>query len=260
MERRLYKDQMGRQVALVKRPKRIVSLVPSQTELLVDLGLTDQLVGVTKFCVHPKGLKQQKTIIGGTKDFRFDVIRSLEPDLIIANKEENYKEGIEVLEQEFPVWVSDIYNLSDAYKMMADIGEITCTEVEAKGLIDEIQKTWLQDLKNLGTALYLIWQEPLIGVGGNTFINDMLKMHGFENVLKSDRYPSLQMRDVEDLDPNFIFLSSEPYPFEEKHLEVFRKRFPRAKVVLVDGEIFSWYGSRLLKAPVYMKSLISQLA
>ncbi|WP_186754759.1 ABC transporter substrate-binding protein [Echinicola salinicaeni] len=260
MEKKLYIDQMGRQVELDKIPKRIVSLVPSQTELLIDLGLIDRLVGITKFCIHPKGLKTEKTVIGGTKNFRFDVIRSLEPDLIIGNKEENYKEGIEILAQEFPVWMSDIYALEDAFNMMSGIGEITSTAVEAKKLIGKIKASWLNDIRPLGTALYLIWQEPLIGVGRKTFINDMLKMHGFKNVLKSDRYPSLQTQDIEELDPDFIFLSSEPYPFKEKHLDVFRKQFPSAKVVLVDGEICSWYGSRLLYAPAYFASLINRLA
>ncbi|UCS93572.1 helical backbone metal receptor [Echinicola marina] len=259
MVKELYKDQMGREVTLAKMPKRIVSLVPSQTELLVDLGLEDQLVGLTKFCVRPKGLKEKKTIIGGTKQFKFEVIKALEPDLIIGNKEENYREGIEILEQRFPVWMSDIYNLSDAFKMISDIGALTGKEGEAQKLIGKIQQDWLKRVARIGTVLYLIWQEPIIGVGKKTFIDEMLKWNGLENVLESERYPSLKIEEIEDLNPDFIFLSSEPFPFKETHLDVFQKLFPHSKVVLVDGEMFSWYGSRLQYAPAYFKSLSKRL-
>ncbi|WP_215226331.1 ABC transporter substrate-binding protein [Echinicola shivajiensis] len=259
MEKKLYKDQMGREVKIVKQPSRIISLVPSQTELLIDLGLSDQIVGLTKFCVHPKELKQQKTIIGGTKNFRFNTIRSLQPDLIIGNKEENYKEGIEILEKEFPVWMSDIYDLSNAYEMMESIGEITGSGKAVQNLVGEIKSSF-QDLEKIkGSVLYLIWQDPFIGAGQNTFINNMLEMIGFRNVLGGERYPSLQIQDIEDLDPEYILLSSEPFPFKEKHMDFFKDRFPNAKPVLVDGEMFSWYGSRLRYAPVYFNSLKNSL-
>ena len=92
-----FTDQLNRNIFIPNPPKRIISLVPSQTELLVDLGLEDRIVGVTKFCVHPRDLREKKTIVGGTKNYRFEVIDSLQPDLIIGNKEENDKEGIEIL-------------------------------------------------------------------------------------------------------------------------------------------------------------------
>ena len=99
---------MGVHIELKSAPRRIVSLVPSQTELLYDLGLEDRVVGITKFCVHPDYWRKTKKIIGGTKNFDFDTIRSLQPDLILGNKEENYQQGIAELKKEFPVWMSDI--------------------------------------------------------------------------------------------------------------------------------------------------------
>ncbi|WP_342626401.1 helical backbone metal receptor [Belliella baltica] len=114
----IYTDQLKRKVTIAESPKRIISLVPSQTELLVDLGLGDRIVGVTKFCVHPEGFKEKKQIIGGTKNFHFDKIDQLEPDLIIGNKEENYQEGIEKLAEKYPVWMSDIFDLSDAMEIL----------------------------------------------------------------------------------------------------------------------------------------------
>ena len=114
-------DHLGKQISISFPPKRIISLVPSQTELLADLGLEDRIVGITKFCIHPEPWQKTKTIVGGTKKFRFDVIDSLKPDLIIGNKEENYQGGIEQLKSQYPVWMSDIVTLKDAFAMIREI-------------------------------------------------------------------------------------------------------------------------------------------
>src|ERR1700741_3198050 len=106
-------DQTGRKISIPQIPQRIISLVPSQTELLFDLGLDKEVVGITKFCVHPPEWFQTKTRVGGTKQLKIDLIKQLQPDLIIANKEENVKEQIEELEKHFPVWISDVNNLED---------------------------------------------------------------------------------------------------------------------------------------------------
>src|SRR5690554_1416410 len=131
-------DQMNRQVDVPAFPERIVSLVPSQTELLVDLGLSDRIVWVTKFCVHHRGFKEKKSISGGTKYFHFEKINALQPDLIIGNNEENYKEGIEQLASLYPVWVSDIYNLEDALQMMKEMGELTGTAEKCSEIVDAV--------------------------------------------------------------------------------------------------------------------------
>ncbi|MFC0261594.1 ABC transporter substrate-binding protein [Fontibacter flavus] len=253
-------DQLNRSISLPLPPKLIVSLVPSQTELLVDLGLRDRVKGVTKFCVHPKGLKKEKIIIGGTKNFHFDKIDALQPDLIIGNKEENYQEGIERLSEKYPVWMSDIYTLEDAFGMMLGIGAITGTAEKAAILIQQIRQDMdaLVNIRN-GTAVYLIWKDPLMGVGPQTFIHDMLGRAGFENVISKPRYPEITIEELKTLSPNFLFLSSEPYPFKEKHVKEFSSLLPNTRVLVVDGEMFSWYGSRLSLARAYFLDLALRL-
>lgn len=247
-------DQLQRTIALPGPPSRIISLVPSQTELLVDLGLKDRIVGVTKFCVHPKGLKKEKAIIGGTKDFHFEKIGLLQPDLIIGNKEENYKEGIEKLAQQYPVWMSDIYTLEDTYRMIVGIGELTATIEKAKHLVSEIRTGFEKGFKFKGSAVYLIWNEPLIAVGTNTFINSILEITGFKNSIKKARYPELSFDDLAKINPDYLLLSSEPFPFKEKHISRFREYLPDANIRIVDGEMFSWFGSRLLRSARYFET------
>lgn len=256
----IVKDQMGREVKVPVTPHRIVSLVPSQTELLCDLGLTDRLVGVTKFCIHPANIRKEKVVTGGTKKFRFDVIDKLKPDLIIGNKEENYQEGILQLSQEYPVWMSDIYNLEDALDMMEQLAGICHVETEGVEMISKIRR----DVDTLPafepmTALYLIWRRPYMAVGEDTFINEVMKMAGFQNVIRASRYPELTETEILELNPDVILLSSEPYPFAARHQKELEGILPGIRVALVDGELFSWYGSRLLKLSKYLKSLRAEL-
>ncbi|MCH7413280.1 helical backbone metal receptor [Belliella sp. R4-6] len=251
----IFTDQLKRKVTISESPKRIISLVPSQTELLVDLGLGDRIVGVTKFCVHPEGFKEKKQIIGGTKNFHFDKIDQLKPDLIIGNKEENYQEGIEKLAEKYPVWMSDIFDLSDAMEMMLGIGEITGRSEAAQQLVDMIQKDMDYVPKKKGTSVYLIWKDPIMVAGKNTFIDDMLDRAGYENLVSASRYPELSLKELTEMNADFLLLSSEPYPFKQKHLDEFSAILPDSTIQLVDGEIFSWYGSRLK----YFKNYISKI-
>ena len=261
IETHIVSDQLGRRVEAPKFPKRIISLVPSQTELLFDLGVNDRLIGVTKFCIHPPDWLKSKTIIGGTKNFKFDIIEQLQPDLIIGNKEENYLEGISELEKKYPVWMSDIYTINDALDMFTSVGSIINAEHKAALFRAELEN----DLTSMepplkGNALYLIWKSPFMAAGGNTFINEMMKLAGFENVLKSDsRYPEISIDWIKTLHPDYILLSSEPYPFKQKHIEELEALIPNVKVKLVDGEIFSWYGSRMLKARDYFTKLAASV-
>jgi len=250
-------DQMGRCVWVPEQPERIISLVPSQTELLYDLGVNDRLVGLTKFCVHPTDLRKKKSVVGGTKDFKISKIRALNPDLVIGNKEENDQTLIEELAKEFPVWMSDIDTLQDASEMIKALGDLVNREEKAENM----RKDLLSGFKSLktaekGTCVYLIWNEPMMAVGPSTFIHDMLVRAGFRNLVQEKRYPTLHEEDLSALAPDYLLLSSEPFPFKEKHLEKFRSLLPEAKVCLVDGEMFSWYGSRLLKAPAYFQTIL----
>ena len=265
MMKRSFTDQLNRSIEVSFPPKRIISLVPSQTELLFDLGMDNEIVGLTKFCIHPIERFAERTKVGGTKKINLDLIRSLEPDLIIGNKEENEQAQIETLMADFPVWMSDIYTLEDAKHTILQIGELVDRQPESAYLnflinagFTDLQTLALQQQINK-TVAYLIWRGPYMLAGKNTFIDDILTITGLRNVVKQSRYPTFDLNELQALKPDLIFLSSEPYPFKEKHLEEIRNAVPEAKVMLVDGEMFSWYGSRLVKAVQYLFQLQKEL-
>lgn len=253
----LFTDQLNNTIELKSYPKRIVSLVPSQSELLWDLGLREELVGITKFCIHPKELYKSIPKIGGTKTIDIQKIRALKPDLIIGNKEENEQAQILELQKEFPVWMSDIYNLKDALAMIQSVGALVNRVEEATEIKTTIHTSFL-NLKTINkSVLYLIWKDPYMAAGKGTFIGDMLHKMGLQNVItdKNSRYPNLISEDIQSLNTELIFLSSEPYPFKEKHIQEFKQLLPNSKIIIVDGEMFSWYGSRLLKSVNYFTEL-----
>lgn len=252
-------DQLGLELSIPRSPSRIISLVPSQTELLFDLGLEDRIAGVTKFCIHPEKAKS-KIIVGGTKNFRTDIIEQLHPDLIIGNKEENEEKGILSLRKIYPVWMSDISSLEDALSMIRSIGGLTSTQAKSETIINSIAKRF-DELSEVPSrrCLYLIWKKPWMVAGKNTFIDSMLSKINLVNSIDALRYPELNDRDIAALAPEVILLSSEPYPFKEKHIRELKDLVPSAKVLLVDGEMFSWYGSRLVKSPAYFNSVLRQL-
>lgn len=239
-------------------PQRIVSLVPSLTEYLYSLGLEEEVVGLTKFCVHPEGWKKEKTIVGGTKNLRMDTIRALKPDLIVANKEENEKKQVTELAEEFQVYMSVIGDFNEALEELATIAECCGLEQEGKRLLSEIlkKKEPHASRERAFRAIYLIWKNPWMAVGGDTFIHDMMEMAGFENMLEDQlRYPTVELEQMKALEPEYILLSSEPFPFKKVHCEELERACPNSKILLVDGELFSWYGSRLLKSFDYFKEL-----
>jgi ABC-type Fe3+-hydroxamate transport system substrate-binding protein len=292
----LYTDQLGRWVEVPSTPQRIVSVVPSQTELLYDLGLDQEVRGITKFCVHPEQWFRAKTRVGGTKQLHLDKIRDLKPDLILANKEENVKAQIEELSNDFPVWISDVNDLQTALEMIQTVGKITNKEKGAEGLIARIKANFslladfihrptstnesmsgklqkeqprtsnlkppsaAERLPQVQRTAYLIWKDPYMTIGGDTFIHDMLHQAGFENIFAGrSRYPETSIEELQAADCRLLLLSSEPYPFQQKHIDELQVLLPNTKILLVDGELFSWYGSRLEKAPAYFQQLQQQI-
>lgn len=251
---RIFEDQMNRTVRLGVIPRRIVSLVPSQTELLFDLGLDEEVVGITKFCIYPEAWFKSKARVGGTKKVDIEKVASLKPDLIIGNKEENTEADIIELEKIAPVWMSDIYTVEDALKMILDIGKIVGKGQQADALVNKI-RTGIKDLQNnkiSGSFLYFIWKEPDYLAGINTYISDLLEKTGLHNLCRVDRYPEYS---EEMGEPDHIFLSSEPYPFKIADQDMFRIKFPGSKVHLIDGEMCSWYGSRMYASTKYLRQL-----
>ncbi|MDB5091017.1 MAG: cobalamin-binding protein [Mucilaginibacter sp.] len=257
----VFYDQLNREVNLPSVPERIISVVPSQTELLFYLGLNDEVIGITKFCIHPTDKFKSTIKIGGTKQLDVAKIKALQPDLIIANKEENERSQLEELMKYFPVWISDISDLDGALEMIAGVGALVGKHKEALALNNNISLKF-KELKlvqlNLRVA-YFIWRKPYMVAGKNTFIDDMLQKCGLVNAFEMERYPEIDASLLRETNPGVILLSSEPYPFKEKHITELKAIVPNAVIKLVDGEMFSWYGSRLLDAPAYFNTLISEL-
>jgi ABC-type Fe3+-hydroxamate transport system substrate-binding protein len=267
----LHTDQLGRTVETVTTPGRIISVVPSQTELLYHLGLNEEVTAITKFCIHPAAWHETKPKIGGTKNLQVKKIKDLQPQLIIANKEENTKEQIEELSRDFPVWISDINNIEDALEMIGALGEITGKQKESGQLVKDIRTnfstfhssfplySYPQIQARVKTA-YLIWMNPFMTVGGDTFIHNMMQYAGLANIFAGHkRYPRITLADLQTADCELLILSSEPYPFKQKHIDELKSQLPHTKIILADGEMFSWYGSRLLKAPAYFEKLQQQI-
>ncbi|WP_276484611.1 helical backbone metal receptor [Paraflavitalea pollutisoli] len=257
-----YTDQLQRSISLPSSPQRIISLVPSQTELLFSLGLETEVVGITKFCVHPDSWFRHKRRVGGTKTVKPELVAALQPDLIIANKEENVREQVEALAHQYPVWISDVNTLADSQAMIRALGMITDRATLAVDLALQIETGFASLIplsKPLRTA-YLIWRDPYMTVGHDTFVHDMLTHCGLLNVFGNQaRYPATSVEALQAADCQLLLLSSEPYPFKEQHIAELQAYLPHTRILLVDGEYFSWYGSRLLGAPAYFQSLLQQV-
>lgn len=260
----IFRDQLDRKIELNKEPERIVSLVPSQTELLCYLGLKEKIVGVTKFCVHPENLRKEKKVVGGTKTVHFDRIRDLKPDIILCNKEENTEDMVRELEKIAPVHISEVITFEDSMELIRMYGSLFGCKKSAEGLISEIRSKKDSFIEKLSgqklKVAYLIWRDPWMGVGADTFINSMLELNDLSNVLgnHSARYPEISLKELNKLEPDVVLLSSEPFPFKEKHIDEVQSE--KLHVALVDGEYFSWYGSRLLAAFDYFENLHKQLS
>ncbi len=236
---------------------RIVSLVPSITELLYDLGLLDETVGITKFCVHPRDWHHTKPRVGGTKNVNIDAVKALHPTLIIASKEENIKEQVNELSPFSQVLLTDVTHFDDALQMITTIGALTGKTSIANTLASRIQQQFNNNsLYETLTAAYLIWKAPWMTAGRNTFIHSMMAKAGFSNVMdQQTRYPEITMQQLQEIQPRYVLLSSEPYPFKRKDVGAVQKLLPSSNVILVDGQMFSWYGSRMLHAAGYFKVL-----
>ena len=237
---------------------RIISLVPSLTEALFDFGLnTSEVVGRTKFCIHPEDLVKQIPIIGGTKNLNLEKIKALQPDLIIANKEENDKNQIEELTKSFNVWITDITNLEDNDQFLKRLGEILQKTDVAENYAATIERSFSPVTRRLKTA-YLIWQNPYMTIGNDTFIHDVMARKGLDNIFGHlTRYPEIHEDDLKNAE--LILLSTEPFPFKESHVQELQQKFPDKKVLLADGEAFSWYGTHLSRRKDYFKDFQRQI-
>lgn len=256
-------DDLKRKVVLAQPPNRIVSLCPSITETLYDLGLEDRIIGRTRFCIHPQEKVKQAERVGGTKEVKFDRLHRLKPDLIIGEKEENTPEMIAELEKHYPVYVVDVRDVNGGLQMIERLGDLTGSSAKAKEWVGSIffEKNKIQPLSKPLKVAYLIWKDPWMGVGKDTYIHSVLELMGWENVLTKlpGRYPELDLALLAEGVVDLVLLSSEPYPFRESHVGRIKDFLPHATVRLVDGEMFSWYGSRMKMAFPYLQKFQEQL-
>ncbi|MFA8300437.1 MAG: ABC transporter substrate-binding protein [Hyphomicrobiales bacterium] len=257
----IWKDDLNREVEISEMPKRIVSLCPSITETICKLDLQHHLVGITDYCIHPEPLLVNKERIGGTKSINIDKIHLLEPDLILAVKEENLRKDIRSLQKEYPVFVFDIKSFDQGVDLIDRLGDMLDAKYDAHMLSETLRQisSSLIPVKKPKKALYLIWKDPIMAAGKDTFISSMMNIAGFKNcLLKRDgSYPKID--DLNELDYDTLILSTEPYEFSEHHIDEFRKLVPDKEVILVDGEMFSWYGSHMVEAVCYIESLRKSL-
>ena len=244
-------DITGFQLNLEHPPRRIVSLVPSTTYSVCALGKQETIVGITNFCHRPSSLFAQAPKIGGTKTVSIQDVYALSPDIVLANKEENTKEDIEALRARgITVFVAFPQTLEQALSDLVDLGKILDAEPKANALVDQIQtmRTKYEPFQ----YVYLIWKNPAMSISSNTFISSMLKeIGGTTPYTTQDRYPT-----IEHIPPDIdaLLLSSEPFPFKEKHKKELseRFRFPENKIHLIDGAHCSWHGANMLHALPYL--------
>ena len=259
----IYIDSLNRKLDLPKIPQRIISLVPSLTELLHDFGLDRQIVGITKYCVHPLHYQSTKTIVGGTKKINLKKLKELKPDFILCSKEENTQEMVEALEKIAPVYVSDVNTFDNALQLIKKLGLLFDRRTQSEHILDKINFK-LKDFKMSSKqgiikkkVAYFIWANPWMVAASGTFIDDMLRISGFKNAYTGEeRYPEINIKTMKiTTKPDLLMFSSEPYDFTDDEVyEVLRKN-RKTTTIYVDGQYFSWYGSRLIKAFDHFKEI-----
>jgi ABC-type Fe3+-hydroxamate transport system substrate-binding protein len=233
---------------------RIVSLVPSITELLCDLDLSDQLVGRTGFCIHPWETVKTIPKVGGTKDLKFDRIRELEPTHVVVNIDENRKEDAEALAEFIPyVVVTHPLAPRDNLDLYRQMGREFDREAEAEELCGRFEAALARvDERPEEKVLYLIWRDPWMTISPETYISQTLGLFNWKTVpaATDERYPQVDLGAVE---VDRVLLSSEPFHFKEHHVAEVEELVPGAKVSLIDGEMTSWYGSRAITGVDYLR-------
>jgi len=262
--KRVVFDSLNRKIELSVNPERIISLSPSISEYVFDAGGGELLVGRTRYCKYPVSHIKKVPCIGGTKSIDLDRVRLLNPDLIIASEEDNDMETLNLLAETYPVYITRVRNLNEAMENMWHLGELINREKQTLDLITKIKNQFadLKPLEKRKRVMYIMWTNPLITVNENTLIHDVLDRCGFENVTScfDDKYPRIDIETIEDLKPDVLLMSDDPYPFNKDHVEEMQRRFPKMKIELVNGEVFSWHESHLSKTCDYLSPFLSKLS
>jgi ABC-type Fe3+-hydroxamate transport system substrate-binding protein len=247
-------------VADYLRIMRVVSLVPSWTEFLHDLKV--DVVGQTKFCVRPEAAFRSVPRIGGTKTVDVHAVLHLQPDLVVANREENDRDQVQLVQEALgndAVLVTDVRTVRDALTAMDEIGTRVGCAATAKRWSGRVAEAWGEPRAVQGEAGYAVWSSPWMVAGSDTFISDVMKHWGIANAFQKTaidgRYPNLAESPEEGVhQAKTWLLPSEPFPFADKHLAPLQAECPEARFKLVDGEAFSWYGTRMLHVVDHLRA------
>jgi ABC-type Fe3+-hydroxamate transport system substrate-binding protein len=262
------RDALGREHGFGAAPRRIVSLVPSLTETLFALGAGAALAGVTDFCVHPADGVATLPRVGGTKNPDLAAILALAPDLVLANKEENRRRDVESLEAAgVPVFVTYARSVPEAVDEIRGLGRICAREARASVIAAEVEEALAAASRGPEvpptTAIALVWRDPFMVVGGDTFANDLLLRCGARNPFAAagpSRYPRVTLGALEAAQPEVILLPTEPYAFGERDRdELLALDCPASRggrVHVVEGELLSWYGPRMPRALATIAALL----
>ncbi len=258
-------DAIGQQHSQAnKADTRIVSLVPSITELLCDLGLDSRIVGRTGFCIHPAQTVQAIPKIGGTKDVNIEKIRKMAPTHLIVNIDENEKPTVDALAEFIPhIIVTHPIIPTDNLDLYRLLGHIFQVEKAATTLIREFEEASkaFSEVRAFKSerVLYCIWQDPWMTVSQDTYISHMLRKIGWQTWAPkgaTSRYPVFHWSDQMAQEIDRILLSTEPYRFNESHVDALERQTGKP-VQLVDGEMLSWYGSRAIAGLRYLATLVN---
>jgi ABC-type Fe3+-hydroxamate transport system substrate-binding protein len=256
-------DATGRSLALDEPPERIVSLVPSLTEALFAFGLEEDIAGVTRFCVEPPEAAA-KPKVGGTKNVDVEAVLALDPDLVLANVEENTRDDVDALiAAGLPVFVTYPRTVAAAIAELRQLAEMTLCSEEAAPIIDGAARQLRHAEHANGFRHSLrtfcpIWRKPWMTIGPDTYIHDFLRVCGAENVYgsASDRYPTIELADVAERHPDIVLLPDEPYPFAQKHVREVIAKLGDVRIYLVDGKSLCWYGPRIGPALAEIQTLL----
>ena len=246
------KDLLGNTFDFATPPSRVVSLVPSLTETLFDLGAGDAVVGITDFCIFPEGLELPR--VGGTKNPRVDEIRALAPDLVYMNLEENLERHAKQIEEFAPVFVTEPKTVDDVAELITMLGAIHRRDPRALSELLARERHSAGDF----TFAVPIWKKPWMWCGGDTYVSNLVESIGGHNVLRDrERYPALVIDDVLALKPDIIFLPDEPYLFTDADAA----EIDGARVIgPFPGHLFTWHGTRTILGLRFLREALRWLS
>lgn len=256
----MHTDALGHTFEFSAPPKRVVSLVPSLTEVLFDLGAGASVAGVTSFCIHPPQARETAAVVGGTKNPKVDVIRQLAPDLVYMNLEENLKRHAEAIREFAPVFVTEPKKVADVESLILQLARIHAREREGDAIVSRLAAA-LEEVRRKArrfTFAVAIWKNPWMWCGGDTYVSNLVAEAGGLNVFAGQtRYPTLQAEDVvREHRPEVIFLPDEPYLFTDDDAADLRAKTGARVVGPFAGDLFTWHGTRTVEGLAFLRDFL----